>query len=195
MKADGTICQVARNSPSCLAAFSADTVPALLVYGAVVRLVGPAGTRDVPLSELYQDDGMRWLKLLPGEILTEVRLPPPPPGLEARYDKLRVRQSIDYPLVGVAIGLVRDAEGSVEQARVILNAVSSMPESVPQASLLLGQPLTDEGIEAVAQAAYTQVKPLTTHGVQPIYRKKMVKLTVRKALQGLMMKGLPGQAV
>lgn len=186
MKADGTICQVARNSPKCLAAFSADTVPALIVYGAKVKLEGPAGVREVPVSELYQDDGMRWLKVEPGEILTEIVLPPST-GLEASYDKLRVRQSIDYPLVGVAVGLHRDAAGVVTQAQVVLNAVSSMPEEVPETSVLLGKPLNDDAIEAVAQAAYAQVKPLTTHGVQPIYRKKMVKVTVRKALQRLMM--------
>lgn len=189
MKADGTICQVARSSPKCLAAFSADTVPTLMLYGATVVFEGHNGRREVSLNAFYQDDGMHWAKLLPGEVLTEVLLPPPVQGLEARYDKVRLRQAIDYPLLGVGVGLKRAPDGTVESLRILLNAVSSMPEEVPETAQLVGSPLSDEGIELVSLAAYMQVKPLTTHGVQPVYRKKMVKVTVRRALQELMLAG------
>lgn len=185
MKADGTLCQVARSSPKCLAAFSADTVPVLMLYGATVTFVGPAGVRHVALNNLYQDDGMHWLKLQPGELLTEVRLPAPTAGWRVRYDKVRLRQSIDYALLGVAVGLAQTESGVVERVRVLLNAVSSMPEDVPEAQTLIGSRLEDSRIEAVAQAAFQQVKPLTTHGVQPVYRKKMVKVTLKRALEAL----------
>ncbi|MFM7201849.1 MAG: FAD binding domain-containing protein [Myxococcota bacterium] len=185
MKADGTLCQVARSSPKCLAAFSADTVPVLMLYGGSLTFVGPEGTRIVALDDLYQDDGMRWLRLQPGEILTQVQLPPPHEGWRVRYDKVRLRQSIDYALLGVAVGLQQDQAGVVSRARVLLNAVSSMPEEVPEAQLLLGTTLDEARIEEVAQAAFQQVKPLTTHGVQPVYRKKMVKVTLKRALEAM----------
>ena len=185
MKADGTICQVAKSSPKCLAAFSADTVPALMLYGGSVTFVGPDGERVVKLDDLYQDDGMAWVKIRPGEILTKVHLPPADTGWVRSYHKLRIRQSIDYPLVGVALGLKRKEDGTVEDARLLLNAIDSMPVDVDAAHLLAGGPLNEERIEAVSHAAFLLVRPLTTHGVPPVYRKKMVKVTVRRALEAM----------
>jgi 4-hydroxybenzoyl-CoA reductase subunit beta len=185
MKKDGTFCQVAKSSPKCLAAFSADTVPPLMLYGARATFVGPNGAREVALSEIYQDDGMDWVRIQPGEILTRVQLPPPAAGWAMSYTKVRIRQSIDYPLVGVGLGVKRAGDGTVEGARILLNAINSMPVDLEDASLLVGAPLTAERIEAIAQAAFLLVRPLTTHGVPPVYRKKMVKVTVRRALEAL----------
>lgn len=186
MKADGSICQVARSSPRCLAAFSADTVPVLMLYGAEAVFVGPQGARVVPLNALYQEDGMRWLKKAPDEVLASIRLPMPKSGWKVRYAKIRQRQTIDYPLAAVGVGLKQGQDGVVEEARILLNAVASMPVEVPEAAALRGAPLSGEAIQAVALAAYQQVKPLTTHGLQPMYRKKMVQVALSRLL-GVMM--------
>ena len=76
MKKDGEICLVAPGSPRCWAVSSSDTAPALWSLGATVRLAGPAGERTIPISTLYQDDGIQYLTKQPGEIVTEITLPP-----------------------------------------------------------------------------------------------------------------------
>lgn len=189
MKAEGSVCQVARSSPRCLAVFSADTVPALMLYGAEAVFVGPGGRRVVSLGELFLDDGMHWLKKAPDELLVSIRLPPPLPGWQVRYAKIRHRQTIDYPQGAVAIGLKVSPEGVVEELRILLNAVASMPLELPEAAQLRGSKLSLADIERLSQAAFQQVKPLNTHGLQPIYRKKMIKVTLRRLLTVLSQAG------
>jgi 4-hydroxybenzoyl-CoA reductase subunit beta len=75
MKKDGAICWVATGSPKCLAVSSTDTAPALLALGATVVLVSAEGTRELPVSDLYRNDGINYLTRRPNEILTNVRLP------------------------------------------------------------------------------------------------------------------------
>src|SRR4029453_5352130 len=75
MKKDGAICWVATGSPKCLAVSSTDTAPALLALGAMVVLVSGDGTREIPVSDLYRNDGIEYLTRRPNEILTSVRLP------------------------------------------------------------------------------------------------------------------------
>src|SRR5690242_6643314 len=72
MKTHGdVVCRVATSSPRCLAVASADTVPALIALGAQLRVVGPGGERTVVLADCYREDGIRYLALEPGEIVTE----------------------------------------------------------------------------------------------------------------------------
>jgi len=75
MKKDGERCWVALSSPTCLAVSSTDTAPALIALGASVVLVSAAGTRTLPLGDLYFNDGMRYVTRRPDEILTRVDVP------------------------------------------------------------------------------------------------------------------------
>ena len=58
LKKDGTVCHVVQGGQRCVAAASNDTAPVLMTLGARVRIVGPTGVRDLPVSELYVPDGI-----------------------------------------------------------------------------------------------------------------------------------------
>jgi 4-hydroxybenzoyl-CoA reductase subunit beta len=73
MKIDGEICWVATASKRCLAVSSTDTAPALISLGAKVRLVSAEGEREVPLENLYRNDGIDYLARKHGEILSRSR--------------------------------------------------------------------------------------------------------------------------
>src|SRR5437867_9076088 len=88
------VCRVATSSPRCLAVASADTVPALLVLRASAHLQDAAGARDVPLSDLYREDGIRAWAMRQDEVLTEITLPRAE-GWRSTYLKLRDRGSFD----------------------------------------------------------------------------------------------------
>ena len=75
MKEQGTICWVATKSPRCWAHSASDTAPMLCALGARVRLASSAGEREIPVTSLYRDDGIDYLGIRPGEILTKVILP------------------------------------------------------------------------------------------------------------------------
>jgi 4-hydroxybenzoyl-CoA reductase subunit beta len=185
MKKDGDICLVAPGSPRCVAVSSTDTAPVTIALDAQVRLVGPKGERIIAARELYYNDGMNYLTKAPDEILTDVILPPAA-GLKSVYLKLRRRGSFDFPLLGVAVALRQDGDGTVTHARIVLGAVQSYPLPCDDAAqMLIGQKLTPDVIEAVAQAAYKPAKPLDNADMTHGYRKKMTKVYLARALHAL----------
>jgi 4-hydroxybenzoyl-CoA reductase subunit beta len=184
LKKDGPICHVAPGGTFCWAAWSGDSAPALLTLDAEIEIAGASGTRRLPLSEFYKNDGMDRIALRQGEILTAVHVSPRMAGRRGVYHKLRVRGSIDYPLAGVAVTMDLDAGGICRDARVALTAVNPAPVLVHQASeWLTGQKPSEELIERVAHAAIQTGKPLTTCASTPVYRRDMVKLFTRRALE------------
>ena len=184
LKKDGSVCHVAPGGQFCWAAWSGDSAPALLVLDAEIEIAGISGTRRVPLREFYKNDGMDRIALGRGEILAAVHVPARMAGRRGAYQKLRVRDSIDYPLAGVAVTMDVDAAGVCRDARVALTAVNPAPVLVPHAGeWLAGQELSRDLIERVAHAAIQTGKPLTTSASTPVYRREMVKLFTRRALE------------
>jgi 4-hydroxybenzoyl-CoA reductase subunit beta len=185
MKKDGETCWVATSSPKCLAVSSTDTAPALLSLGASVTLVSAAGRRDLPLADLYRNDGIHYLTRRPDEILTAVHLPRLD-GWRSTYWKLRRRGAFDFPVLGVACALKLDASGTVEAARVVLGAVASRPlESEKAAAALIGQTLTDEVIANAAEAAAQPARPMDNTDYTLHWRKRVTRDFVGYALREL----------
>ena len=170
------ICHIAPKGKGCYAAHSADTVPTLILLGAQAELASVRGTRRVPVEALYGEDGREQapdrsprLLIAPDEILVAVHIPTPTGPTVHR--KVRARAAIDYPMLLVAAS----AEG------VVLSSLGPRPQRVTgiKGSML------DADIDAVAQAAFSQAFPLATHVWASTWRKKMVRVEVRRALAEL----------
>ncbi|MBV8670091.1 MAG: FAD binding domain-containing protein [Candidatus Eremiobacteraeota bacterium] len=184
MKKDGDICRVAPGSPKCVAVNSSDTAPVLQAYGARIRLLGRSGEREIDIADFFMDDGMRaWAKQA-DEIVTAIHLPVPAPNTVSAYRKLRLRNSFDFPIVGIAAVMQTDGGGRCTGARVVLNAVASKPlESPGAARALVGTKLEPDALDAAADAAYATGKPLdNTSGSIP-YRKRMLRVFARRTLE------------
>ena len=185
MKRDGEICWVAPSSPRCWAVQSSDGVPVAVVLNAEVTLVGPNGQRRIPAAALYRNDGIQFLTKAPDELLVAYHLPPAG-GWRAVYRKLRRRESFDFPVLGVAAMVSTDTDGTVRAARVVLGAVASYPQDVPEAStILVGNRLDETTIGAVADAAYRPAKPMDNTDFTLSWRKEMVRVHVQRALMDL----------
>jgi 4-hydroxybenzoyl-CoA reductase subunit beta len=176
---------VATSSKRCWAVSSTDTAPALIALGAQVALVSADGEREIPLEQLYADDGMAYLTKRPDEVLTAVRLEPAAPGWHSTYWKLRRRGSFDFPVLSVAASARFGTGNVVADARVVLGAVASRPVLVPESSTLAGRPLTEDTIEAFAAAAAGSATPLDNTDLYYAWRKKMVRHYVAGALREL----------
>ncbi len=188
MKKDGDICLVAPGSTKCWAISSSDSAPVLWSLGARVRLLGPKGEREIPITELFQDDGINYLTKAPDEVLTHIRLPETD-GWRSTYWKLRRRGAFDFPILGVAVALRMEGD-VVRDARIVFGAVACQPrESKEATDALRGQRLTPELIAEVAQVASRPAKPLDNTDLTHPYRKRMSKVYVARALRELA--GLP----
>ncbi len=185
MKKDGEVCWVATGSKRCLATSSTDTAPALIALGAKVRLVSADDERILSLAELYQDDGIDFLQRRPDEILTEVLLPPAE-GWRSTYWKLRRRGSFDFPALSVAVAVRLSNERHVEDARIVLGAVSSQPVVCEEvARFITGNALSDDVIEQAGKLAAMVARPVKNMDFAPRWRKRVVEHFVGYALQEL----------
>jgi len=179
-----TICHVAPGGDFCWAVWSGDSAPALLALDAEIEIAGPHGTRRLLLRDFYKNNGMDRIALERDELLTWIHVPARMAGRWGSYQKLRVRNSIDYPLAGVAVTLARDAQGVCTDARIALSAVNPAPKLVAEAGeWLAGQKVSVELADRAAHRAIQVAKPLTTSHSTPVYRRDMVKLFTRRALE------------
>jgi 4-hydroxybenzoyl-CoA reductase subunit beta len=157
----------------------------LQALDARVRLVAASGERELPVADLYENDGMRYLTRRPDEILTEV-IVPDQVGWRSAYWKLRRRGSFDFPVASVAAAAKFDDRGRILAVRLVAGAVASRPMGAPQAeALLIGEPLSDERIAAAAQAVYAVAKPMDNTDFELVWRKKMVTALATYALKEL----------
>jgi 4-hydroxybenzoyl-CoA reductase subunit beta len=178
LKKDGEVCWVATASKRCVAASSTDCAPALMAIGASVKLVSSTGERQVPLEDLYNNDGIDYLKRRPDEILTEVSIPP---VSKSTYWKLRRRGAFDFPVLGV--GAAVRADGDI---RIALGAVASRPFLVDRANeFLRGRALTDEVIEEAARLVGSRAKPMDNTDLDLYWRKDVTSEFTRYALREL----------
>ena len=185
MKKDGATCWVATSSPRCLAVSSTDTAPALVALGAEVSLVSAGGTRRIPITALYRNDGIHYLTRHATEIVASVHLPP----LEdwrSTYWKLRRRGSFDFPVLSVAAAVQLSAGGTVEAARIVLGAVASRPsEADAAATSLVGGSLTVEAIAQAGELAAKAARPMDNTDFSLVWRKRVTRDFVTYALREL----------
>lgn len=185
LKKGSEICRVAPNGTGCYAVSSCDTAPALIAFGATVRLAGRDGERATPVAALYADDGIHPVKLQDGALLTEITLPPLAGDWRSTYVKYRVRGAFDFPIASVA-AVARFEDGLCAEAHVTLQGVATAPLPLPEAEALLrGQRWTPELIEAAAEIAYRAAHPMDNTSGTIALRKRIIRSYTRQALTTL----------
>lgn len=183
-KAGGSVCHVTGKKETCYAAFCADIPPVLVAYGASIKLVGPNSSRSLPLEEFYTGDSHAPNDILAGsgEILTEIEIPLQN-NTKSCYRKFRLRDSIDFPLVGVAVRLHTDERNRCLEAQIVLSGVSSAPVVAAEgAESLLGNELSSELIFQAAERASFAAHPLKTDLISPRYKREVTKVVVAEAI-------------
>jgi carbon-monoxide dehydrogenase medium subunit len=163
----GNIC---RSSPS------ADMVPPLMTFDAMVKLVGPKGERKVVLEDFFTGSGEN---LLQGDILTEIVLAMPENRCGTAYQKI-TRNSADLAKVNCAVRITVSG-GKCDDIRIVLGAVANTPIRARQAELAIrGKEISDEVIEIAAQKAVGEIAPITDVRSTAEYRTRVSRVLVRR---------------
>ncbi len=185
LKKDGTTCWVAPGSSKCMAVSSTDTGPALMALGARVRLVSRSEEREVLLSDLYNNDGIHYIKRRPDEILAEILLDSLH-GWKSTYWKLRRRGSFDFPVLSVAAAARLSKGNVVEDARIVVGSAACRPLAAQEAAKsLLGRTLDQRAIEDATALAARIAKPLDNTDFDMTWRKRVTAEFVTYALREL----------
>jgi xanthine dehydrogenase YagS FAD-binding subunit len=115
----------------CYAVYPGDAAAALIPYDGRVKLATPAGTKDLSIEQLVPGDLLVDGRIQShvvryNEILTEVTIPAPKPGLRASFEKLRPRGVWDFAMASLAMSI--QVRGSiVEDARVVFGGIAGKP--------------------------------------------------------------------
>jgi carbon-monoxide dehydrogenase medium subunit len=166
----------------CNASPAADSVPAMIAAGAIVRIVGPGGQRELPVEEMCIAPGKTALKK--GEIVASVFLPARPPRTGDAYLRVSPRTEKDIAVVGAGVCLPLDAGGTCTAARVGLGAVAARPLLVSEAAdALIGTKVDRAALEALAAAASAACRPIDDKRGTIEYRTKVAGVLARRAAE------------
>ncbi|MGW5421214.1 FAD binding domain-containing protein [Streptomyces sp. NPDC003943] len=168
------------HSTHCVATHPSDMAVALAALDAEVRLRGADGERTVPVAAFHRLPGDRPdldTVVEPGELITGVALPAPPPGARSAYRKARDRASYAFALASVALVLTVE-DGRVGHAALAFGGLAHKPWRARAAEeVLRGAPATTETFRRAADAELAAAEPLRDNGFKvPLARNLAVSL-------------------
>lgn len=165
-KSGGNICHATGRGNVCLSNYPSDLAPALISLDAQVELLSSGGRRRVKLLEIYADKGKNPFLLKEGEILTRIVLKQG--KTEGAFEKIRIRSSIDYPIINGALSVFG------EKAIIAVGAVGPSPKVYTVSSLQSPE------LEEVTEKISGDLRPVANTVVRPEYRRKMGKVIIKK---------------
>ena len=158
---------------------SSDLPAALVAADATIDVAGPAGKRQIAAEDFFED--YLTTALDAGEMVTAVRLPAQAEGAAGHYEKF-ARVHGDYATLSVAVVLAM-ADGECSFLRVALGAAGPTPVRVAEAEAsLLGSPLDDDAVHAVAALLVEAGDPIDDVRGSAEYRQMLVPRLLSRAL-------------
>jgi len=156
-----------------------DPGASLIALDAEVTLTSSKGRRTLRLDEFFID--YYQTALAPGELLTEIHVPPPVrPGWS--HIKFTPRSIEDFATVGVAVTL-KAGNGTCADVRIGLNSVASTIVRARKAEdILRGKPIDDVTLKETGEAASTECDPTDDNRGSAEYKLELVKVLVRRAV-------------
>ena len=168
----------------CFMVHPSDCAPALIALGARVHLLGPNGSRIIPIEEFYHlpgDDVFTETTIQSNEIVTEVEIPPH--TMKSIYLKVREKESFDWALATVAAAFEMDGPYCLK-ANLVIGGVAPVPWRVTQVEeLLQGRELTDSLAAEVAEVAVMHALPLSGNEPKVIIAKALVEQAIQSFKQ------------
>jgi CO/xanthine dehydrogenase FAD-binding subunit len=155
--------------------------PLLISLDAQIKVVGPDGERSFPLKKLYTQNGKKPLSLRKGEILKEVYIPPP--SGKTLYLKWRLRGSLEFPIVSLALHMEKEGDGKTRKVRILFSGIGPGPvEALEAEKRLKAGYLDDRMIEKVSTQAIKEISPMRTSIYSPAYKRKMAGILLKQGL-------------
>ena len=153
----------------------------MLALGATFVARGPKGERSVPAGQFYK--GLYSTALAPNEILTEIRIPAPPPKSGGAYAKLK-RKTGDFAVAAAAVQLTLNAKGAIERAAIgLTNAALTPVEAGDAAKFLTGKMPDEKTIAEAAKMAGAKSSPSADRRGSVEYKKEMARVLTARALR------------
>jgi aerobic carbon-monoxide dehydrogenase medium subunit len=158
-----------------------DLPPILLTLDAKVSIAGSGGSRSIGIADLLV--GYYQTSLEKNELITAVDVPALTPDVHSWYEKFTGRSADDWPTVGVAVWF-RVNSNIITEARIAVSAATDRPLRMAAAeNLLTNAAPTQQSFSKAADAVADEVQPLTDLHGSASYKREMVRVHVRRALE------------
>jgi carbon-monoxide dehydrogenase medium subunit len=169
---------------------AADMAPPLLVLEAKARLQNGQKSRDLPVEKFFLGPGETALS--PEEILTGIHLENPEPNTKTIFLK-KGRTRMDLAVASVAV-LIKTEGKMCLKARIAAGSVAPTPIRLLEVEALLeGSTLSEEIFVEAQQLSFKNVSPITDVRSTADYRRHLVGVLVKRALEKLLDKE-PGES-
>jgi xanthine dehydrogenase YagS FAD-binding subunit len=173
------------HSKHCVATHPSDMAVALAAFDAAVRVVGPAGVREIPLVDFHRlpgDTPERDTVLEREELIVAIELPSLPIAANSRYRKVRERASFSFALVSVAAAL-EVVDGTVADVRIAFGGLAHKPWRAYAAEAAIRGSVAGVAVfEEAADAELARAEPLRDNG----YKVELARNTLVRTLAELM---------
>tara|TARA_B100000959_G_scaffold281563_1_gene345891 strand:- start:1066 stop:1494 length:429 start_codon:yes stop_codon:yes gene_type:complete len=138
------------------------------------------------ISEFFQEDGKTRNVLEKGELVTHLTLPDDASEWIGDYQKLRQRESWDFPEAGVVVAW-KKGESGPSDLRVATTGLGSVPKlHNKEAAAALSEWDGEASVDELAESIRKDVRPVLNTWFPPSYRRKMVKVLTKRACRGLL---------
>lgn len=163
----------------CHADPAGDPAPVLMALNATLRMASLKGDRTMAVEDFSLDYFETALE--PGELLTEIVVPPVPPHTGTAYTKFNVIES-DLATVGVAVSITLGSnDGICQDVRIALGAAAPTPMRAKQAEAVLrGKKITDNLLKEAGEIASAEAEPISDIYASEEYRRELVKVLVKR---------------
>ena len=163
---------------------SADSASTLLALDARLRVKGPRGERDVPISQWYK--GVGKVDLAPYELLVKIVIPRDNyEGYTGHYIKYAMRNAMDIATTGCSVNVVlSEDKKAVARARIAYGVAGPIPLRCACAEAAAqGRPLTEETVEAFAAAVLEDIHPRDSWRASKAFREHIAVELARRGLR------------
>ena len=156
-----------------------DSPPVLIALGARLVLRCGPDVREMALEDFFVDYGKQDRQ--PGEFVERIDVPLAAPDVMFRSYKISKRFDQDITAALGAFAVTLDDSGNVASARICFGGMAATPKrATATEAALLGQPWTEETMQAAAEHMATDYAPLTDMRASADYRMKVSKNLLTK---------------
>ncbi len=169
---------------TCNGVTSADSASTLHAWDAIIEILGPEGTRRIPIHDFYIKAGT--VDLRPGELQTAILIPKDAyEGYQGHYIKYAMRNAMDIATTGCSVNVKLSADKkTIEDMRIAYGVAGPVPMRAPSAEKAArGKTVCMETVKEAAKAVLEDIHPRDSWRASKAFREHIAAVLAKRALE------------
>jgi carbon-monoxide dehydrogenase medium subunit len=164
-----------------------DLPPVLSVLGAKVLVIGPGGSREIAVEELYS--GYYQTVLEPNELIAEI-IVPGQKERRAAYLKYTTRTVDDWPALGIAVSLQTDGQTIRDASLIVSAATEKVTRLRNTQAVLTGAAINDTILQRAGEAAVAETVLVADARGSVSYKQQLLRVCIGRAVRMALANGV-----